>query len=119
MIPSSHRAEAAMRPKKPQTMGEGDLFRAHQHEARAGAARQQGVKSRHRQHEPSPIARSAPSAMRADCNSQSELNLRGLGHTIRSLWRRRKPRASRAMPMADLHMRAGCAVTGDLIACSR
>jgi hypothetical protein len=39
MIPSSHRAEAAMRPKKPQTMGEGDLFRAHQHEARAGAAR--------------------------------------------------------------------------------
>jgi transposase, IS5 family len=28
MIPSSHRAEAAMRPKKPQTTGEGDLFRA-------------------------------------------------------------------------------------------
>src|SRR6201988_3386846 len=28
MIPSSHRAEAAMRPKKPRTTGEGDLFRA-------------------------------------------------------------------------------------------
>jgi transposase, IS5 family len=27
-IPSSHRAEAAIRPKKPQTTGEGDLFRA-------------------------------------------------------------------------------------------